>query len=81
MKIITSTLRLVVAAAGVCLLAGGLTPVLAQPGSGGPGPGTPVTPVSPTDVPLDGGASLLLAAGAAYGLKRLRRNKRPAESL
>ncbi|KAA9325507.1 hypothetical protein F0P96_19430 [Hymenobacter busanensis] len=37
-----------------------------DPGSGGPLPGTP------TAVPLDGGASLLLAAGAAYGLKRLR---------
>jgi hypothetical protein len=40
---------------------------LAQPGSGGPGPGN-----SPTSVPIDGGASLLLAAGGAYGLKRLR---------
>ncbi|MBF9142844.1 hypothetical protein I2I01_14435 [Hymenobacter sp. BT439] len=62
----------------MCLLAGGLAPVLAQPGSGGPGPGTPVTPA--TDVPLDGGASLLLAAGAAYGLKRLRQSRRTAES-
>jgi hypothetical protein len=44
----------------------------AQPGSGGPGPGTPTTPVTPTDVPLDGGASLLLAGGVAYGLRRLR---------
>lgn len=78
MKLIASTFRLVVAAAGVCLLAGGLTPVLAQPGSGGPAPGTP--PVNPTDVPLDGGASLLLAAGAAYGLKRLRQSKRNAAS-
>ncbi|GAB3830650.1 PID-CTERM protein-sorting domain-containing protein [Hymenobacter jeollabukensis] len=44
--------------------------VLAQdPGSGGPTPGAP----EPTAVPLDGGASLLLAAGAAYGLRRLRR--------
>lgn len=41
---------------------------LAQPGSGGPGPGTP----DPTAVPLDGGASLLLASGVAYGLKHLR---------
>ena len=70
MKIITSSFRLVVAAAGVCLLAGSLTPALAQaPGSGGPAPGTPT---APTGVPIDGGASLLLAAGAAYGLKRLR---------
>lgn len=78
MKIIASTLRLFVAAAGVCLLAGSLTPLMAQPGSGGPGPGTP-PPVNPTDVPLDGGASLLLAAGAAYGLKRIRKNKQVAE--
>ena len=65
------TLRLIAAAAGVCLLAGSLTPVLAQtPADGGP------APTSPTAVPLDGGASLLLAAGAAYGLKRLRGARR-----
>ena len=41
-----------------------------EPGSGGP---TPITPVpDPTAVPLDGGASLLLAGGVAYGLKKLR---------
>ncbi|MDO7849879.1 hypothetical protein Q5H92_26200 [Hymenobacter sp. M29] len=45
----------------------------AQPSSGGPGPGTP--PVTPTDVPLDGGASLLLASGVAYGLRRLRQRR------
>lgn len=39
---------------------------LAQPSSGGTGPG------APTAVPLDGGASLLLAGGVAYGLRRLR---------
>ncbi|MDO7848726.1 hypothetical protein Q5H92_20340 [Hymenobacter sp. M29] len=79
MKIIVPTLRLCVAAAGVCLLAGSFTPLLAQPSSGGPGPGTPPT-VDPTATPLDGGASLLLAAGAAYGLKRLRKNKQAAPS-
>ena len=42
------------------------------PGSGGP---TPTDPV-PTDVPLDGGASLLLASGVAYGLTRLRQRRR-----
>ena len=74
MKIITSSFRLVMAAAGVCLLAGSLTPVLAQgPGSGGPAPGTVL---APTETPIDGGASLLLAAGAAYGLKRLRNARR-----
>lgn len=65
------TLRLFLVATAVCLLAGAFTPALAQaPGSGGPGPSTP------TGVPIDGGASLLLAAGAAYGLKRLRNARR-----
>lgn len=41
-----------------------------EPGSGGPMPTTPVP--DPTAVPLDGGASLLLAGGVAYGLKKLR---------
>ncbi|MDO7851008.1 PID-CTERM protein-sorting domain-containing protein [Hymenobacter convexus] len=78
MKIIVPTFRLFVAAAGVCLLAGSLTPVLAQgPSTGGPAPGTPA---ATTDVPVDGGASLLLAAGAAYALKRLRKNKPVAVS-
>ncbi|MCC3160498.1 hypothetical protein LJ737_24895 [Hymenobacter sp. 15J16-1T3B] len=45
---------------------------LAQtPGSGGPTPGTPAA--DPTAVPLDGGASLLLLAGAGVGLRALRR--------
>ena len=40
---------------------------LAQgPGSGGP------TPNGPIQTPIDGGAALLLAAGGAYGLKRLQ---------
>lgn len=38
------------------------------PGSTGPTP----TATDPTAVPLDGGASLLLAGGVAYGLRRLR---------
>jgi hypothetical protein len=46
-------------------------PTLAQPNSGGPMPGT--TPVdTPTETPIDGGASLLLAGGVGYGLKQLR---------
>ena len=41
---------------------------LAQaPGSGGPAPG-----VAPTETPLDGGASMLLAGGIGYALRRLR---------
>ena len=39
----------------------------AQPGNGGPQPG------APTATPLDGGVSLLLAAGVGLGLRRLRR--------
>ncbi|WP_188810593.1 PID-CTERM protein-sorting domain-containing protein [Hymenobacter cavernae] len=49
---------------------------LAQgPGSGGPTPGAPADPTEPTAVPIDGGASLLLASGAAYGLRKLRRRR------
>lgn len=58
--------------AGLLLGSAAVAAVRAQPGSGGPGPGTPTTPGTPTDVPLDGGASLLLASGAGYGLARLR---------
>ncbi|MCC3159263.1 hypothetical protein LJ737_18620 [Hymenobacter sp. 15J16-1T3B] len=43
------------------------------PGSGGPTPGTPAA--DPTAVPLDGGASLLLAGGAAYALSGLRKRR------
>jgi hypothetical protein len=47
---------------------------LAQaPGTGGP---TPTTPADPTEVPLDGGASLLLAGSVAYGLRKLRARRR-----
>lgn len=42
------------------------------PGSGGPAPQAP----SATPVPLDGGASLLLASGVAYGLRKLRQRRR-----
>ena len=40
------------------------------PGSTGP------TPTVPTGVLIDGGASLLLAGGVAYGLRRLKRRAR-----
>ena len=43
-------------------------------GSQGPGSGGP-TPISPTTTPLDGGASLLLAGGIAYGLRRLKQRR------
>ena len=49
------------------LLASRNAPVLAQsPTTGGP------APQAPAAVPLDGGASLLLAAGIGLGLKKLR---------
>lgn len=47
---------------------------LAQaPNTGGPGPGP-----DPTAIPIDGGVSLLLAGGVAYGLKRLRARRKKA---
>ncbi|WP_083320735.1 PID-CTERM protein-sorting domain-containing protein [Hymenobacter glacialis] len=45
------------------------------PVTGGPTPGT--TP-DPTAVPIDGGVSLLLAGGVAYGLRHLRSRRRNA---
>ena len=50
----------------VCCLLFTAVAAYAQPGSGGPTPG------AVTAVPIDGGVSLLLAAGGAYGLRRLR---------
>lgn len=44
-------------------------PAQAQPSTGGPAP-------QPAAVPLDGGASLLLASGVAFGLKKLRDRRR-----
>lgn len=61
----------VVAALALSLSALGSHSALAQgPGSTGPQP-----EADPTAVPLDGGASLLLAGGVAYGLKKLRQRK------
>ena len=53
------------------LLVGFAAAAQAQPGSGGPAPGA-----GPTGVPIDGGVSLLLAGGVAYGLRRLRQRRR-----
>lgn len=70
MKILSSSLRFVLATAGIFLASGGLNLVQAQgPGSGGPTP-------DPTAVPIDGGASLLLAAGVGFGLKKLRDHRK-----
>ena len=30
----------------------------------------------PSDVPIDGGTSILIATGVAYGLKKIKREKR-----
>lgn len=57
--------------AALLLSVGGLAQAQ-TPGTSGP---TPTTP-DPTQVPLDGGASLLLASGVAYGLRRLRAQRR-----
>ncbi len=65
------TIASAIATVAVCLL-GAVTPALAQPGSGGP---VPINP-APTQVPIDGGASLLLASGVAFGLKKLRDRRR-----
>lgn len=59
-------LALVVALSGAALAQG-------PPPGGAPEPSTPAT-----GVPIDGGASLLLAGGVAYGLKRLRQRRRAA---
>ena len=58
---------------GALVVATGFTiPALAQgPSSGGTAPGA-IPSSTPSAVPLDGGASLLLAGGAAYGLRKLR---------
>ena len=71
MKLIFTSLTRIFAG-GILVLAASFTlPALAQgPGSGGPTPG-----VVPTAVPIDGGASLLLAGGAAYGLRKLRQRR------
>ena len=48
----------------------GTAPAAAQPTTGGPSPGTP-----PASVPVDGGASLLLAGGLGYALRKLRQRR------
>ena len=38
-------------------------------------------PPDPNDVPIDGGISVLLAAGAAYGVKKYRDHKKNGKEL
>jgi hypothetical protein len=54
----------------------GVLNLYAPPGEpgGGPGGGDP-----PVGVPIDGGAIVLLIAGAAYGVKKLKNHKAKSE--
>jgi len=54
----------------------GLVNVLAQGTDPPDTPGPTPTPPEPTAIPIDGGASLLLAGGVTYGLKKLRDRRR-----
>lgn len=51
--------------AAVCLLITSISYAQAPP-TGGP---------APANVPIDGGASLLVASGVAYGLRRLKQRR------
>lgn len=66
MTIITRKLGLL----ALLLLLAPVGAALAQNGVG------PIPQADPTEVPLDGGASLLLAAGVGLGLKKLRARRR-----
>jgi len=52
------------------LLSIALTSYAQAPTTGGP------MPQAPAAVPLDGGATLLLASGVAYGLRHLRQRRK-----
>ncbi|OGX89956.1 PID-CTERM protein-sorting domain-containing protein [Hymenobacter coccineus] len=72
--------RTITVGAVLALAAGASLQARAQ-GSTGPTPTDPTTPTDPpvtppTAVPLDGGASLLLASGVAYGVRELRRRRK-----
>ena len=70
MKKITRTL-------GLLALVALLAPVgAAVAQSGAPTTTGPTPSAVPTEVPIDGGASLLLAGGVALGLKKLRARRR-----
>lgn len=59
--------------AGLLLVAISGTVLAQAPADGGP------APTSPTAIPLDGGVSLLLASGLAYGLNHLRKRRKRAQ--
>ena len=75
MKKITNILRLgmVISMIAVPTILMAQQPV--DPGSQPPDPGP-----NPLDTPFDGGVSLLVAAGVAYGLKKVHKRKK-AEKL
>ena len=75
MKNFTSVSSCLALAVGLVVALGAGQPAKAQDGEPGPGGGVPTTP-PPTSVPLDGGASLLLAGGVAYGLRQLRQRRK-----
>jgi hypothetical protein len=52
--------------------------VLSAQGPNDP-PADPNVPPPPNDAPIDGGLSLLLAAGAAYGVKKYRDGRKKQE--
>ena len=54
----------------ILLVAVGGTVLAQTPADGGP------APAAPTAIPLDGGVSMLLAGGLAYGLKHLRNRRK-----
>lgn len=56
----------------IVLVAVGGTVLAQAPADGGP------SPTGTTAVPLDGGVSLLLASGVAYGLRQLRKRRKRA---
>lgn len=58
------------------LLFFGVFNLYAPPGDPGAGPGVDDPPVG---APVDGGAVVLLIAGAAYGAKKLKEKKMKAE--
>ena len=69
--------HLTLLAAITVLVIGAVTASLAQVGpvTGGPGPGGNA---GSTGVPIDGGASFLLAGGAAYAVRKLRARRKKA---
>ncbi|GAB3876788.1 hypothetical protein GCM10028824_35190 [Hymenobacter segetis] len=67
LKRLLPVLALVMTSSAIALAQG------TNPNNGGPGPDP-----DPIDTPIDGGVSLLLAGGVAYGLKRLRVRRKQA---